>query len=185
MIEQGATTIWESWGRYWPDNPRERHESMIMFCSIEKFFYQDLAGIQGPAFHATRSWPPGFRRIVIRPFFPRDMESAGASIETVRGMVSSSWKRAGDSIALEVEIPVGSEAAVIVPRLGLQDVVVEEGGSLVWQNGSYVAGPPGVTGATQSADSVRFDVGSGRYAFRLRADGKAAGKTARLDAYRQ
>jgi alpha-L-rhamnosidase len=172
MVEQGATTIWESWGRSWPGNPRERHESMIMFCSIEKFFYQDLTGIRGPSFHARRSTPPGFRRIAIRPFVPRDLKSASASIETIRGKVASSWRRAGDSIVLEVEIPVSSKAAVGVPKLGLRDVVVEEGGGLVWHEGSYVTGIPGVTGAAQSADHVTFEVGSGRYAFKLSAAGK-------------
>ena len=140
MVQQGATTIWEAWGRYWPDNPREREESMIMLCFIEKFLYEDLAGIRGPAFHATRYMPPGFRQIDIKPRILGDLNSAGASIKTVRGMVSSSWKRSGNSISLDVAIPVNSEAKISVPKLGLQNVVVEESGKVVWQNGSYLAG---------------------------------------------
>ena len=168
MVQQGATTIWEAWGRYWPDNPRERHESMIMFCFIEKFFYADLAGIQGPAFHATRYMRPGYRQIDIKPRILGDLESASASIKTVRGMVSSSWKRSGNSLSLEVAIPVNSEAKVSVPKMGLQDVVVEEGGKVVWKNGSYVAGTAGITGGSETTDYVTFDVGSGRYSFKLR-----------------
>ena len=111
-----------------------------MLCFIEKFFYQDLAGIRGPAFHATRYMPPGYRQIDIQPRILGDLKSASASIKTVRGMVSSSWNRTGDSISLDVTIPVNSEAKVSVPKLGLQDVVVEEGGKVVWRNGSYLAG---------------------------------------------
>ena len=95
-----ATTIREAWGRYWPHSVRERHESMIIFCSIEKFFYEDLAGIRGPAFFATRYTSPGYRQISIRPRPVGDLQSASASIKTVRGMVSSTWNRTGNSISL-------------------------------------------------------------------------------------
>jgi alpha-L-rhamnosidase len=176
MIEQGATTIWECWGRFWSNNPRERHESMIMFCSIEKFFYENLAGIQGPAFHATRYLMPGFRQIVIRPCVVGDLTSASASIKTVRGTVSSSWKRNGDSITLDVAIPVNSEAQISVPKLGLHDVVVEEGGRPVWRNGSYLGGAAGIVGGSEDSQYVTFAVGSGQYGFKLSGTGPSASK---------
>ncbi len=168
MVKEGATTIWEAWGRYWPHSTRERHESMIMFCTIKKFFYQDLAGIRGPAFHATHYVPDGYRRVLIRPRVLADLESAGASIKTVRGMVSSRWKKDGASIRLDATIPVNSQAKVSVPKLGLSNVVVEEGSKVVWQNGSYVAGAAGITGGSENPDYVTFDVGSGVYSFVLK-----------------
>ena len=168
MVQEGATTIWESWGRSWLSNPRERHESMIMLSFIEKFLYEDLAGIRGPAYHATRCITlPGYRQITIQPRILGDLKSASASIKTVRGMVSSSWKRSGSSLSLDVAVPVNSEAKVGVPKMGLQDVVVEEGGKVVWKNGSYVAGTAGITGGSESADYVTFDTGSGTYRFHL------------------
>lgn len=145
-----------------------------MSCSIEKFFYQDLAGIQGPAFHATRYMSPGFRRVCIRPHVLGDLESASTSIKTVRGMVSSSWKRSSNSISLEATIPVNSQARISVPTLGLRNVAVEEGGHVVWQNGSCLAGIGGITGGAESTESVTFDVGSGHYAFKLSGSGKPA-----------
>jgi alpha-L-rhamnosidase len=127
MVQQGATTIWESWGRSWPHSDRERHESMIMLSFIEKFFYEDLAGLRGPAFHATRSMPPGYRQVVIQPRVLGDLSRASASIKTVRGTVSSSWQRSGNAIRRDVAIPVNSEAKVSMPKLGLNNVRVEEG----------------------------------------------------------
>jgi alpha-L-rhamnosidase len=174
MVKEGATTIWEAWGRYWPHSVRERHESMIMFCSIEKFFYEDLAGIRGPAFFATRYTSPGYRQIAIQPRPVGDLQSASASVKTVRGIVSSAWKRIGNSISLEVTIPVNSEAKVGVPKLGLQNAVVEEGGKTVWRDGSYLAGAAGVSGGSETADYVTLDVGSGQYCFKLIATGKSA-----------
>jgi alpha-L-rhamnosidase len=139
-----------------------------MLCLIEKFFYQDLAGIRGPAFHATQFMRPGYQQISIQPRVLGDLTSANASIKTVRGMISSSWKRTGKSIRLEVAIPANSRAKVNVPKLGLQDVVVEEGGKVVWKNRSYVAGTDGISGGSESTGYVTFDTGSGRYCFVLR-----------------
>ena len=110
---------------------------------------------------------PGFRQIVIKPRILGDLKNASALIQTVRGMVSSSWKRNGNSISLELTIPVNSEAKVSVPKLGLQSTVVEEGGKVVWQNRSYLAGAAGITGGSESTDYVTFDTGSGTYCFIL------------------
>jgi alpha-L-rhamnosidase len=148
---------------------------MIMFCSIEKFFYEDLAGIRGPAFFATRYTSPGYRQIAIQPRPVGDLKSASASIKTVRGMVSSAWNRTGDSINLEVTIPVNSEGKVGIPKLGLQNTAVEEGGKTVWRNGSYLAGVTGVFGGSETADYVTLHVGSGHYSFKLNGIGKSAG----------
>jgi len=75
-------------------------------------------------------------------------------------------------VSLEVTIPVGSEAKVGVPKMGLQDVTVEEGGKAVWRNGSYVPGAAGITGGSETAEYVTFDTGSGTYGFILRASSR-------------
>ncbi len=175
MVREGATTIWECWGGLhsgMPANTRDgvvvHEDSMMMFASIQEFFYGDLAGIRGPDYFGTRAVMPGFRQTAIQPRVLGDLESAGASIKTVRGMVSSRWKKEGASIRLDATIPVNSEAKVSVPKLGLSNVVVEEGGKVVWQNGSYVAGTAGITGGNENPDYVTFDVGAGTYTFVLR-----------------
>jgi len=161
MVEQGATTIWEAWGL------GQNAESMIMWATIDEFFYSDLAGIQGPDYYGPRYMTPGFRRIHIRPRLLGDLKHASASIKTVRGMVSSSWRRKKHSVTLDVYIPVNSEAKVSVPNPGLEDVTVEEGSKVVWTKGSYVGEVAGITGGSQSADYVTFHVGSGSYSFTL------------------
>jgi len=75
-------------------------------------------------------------------------------------------------VSLEVTIPVGSEAKVGVPNMGLQDVTVEEGGKAVWRNGSYVPGAAGITGGSETAEYVTFDTCSGTYGFILRASSR-------------
>ncbi len=166
MVQQGATTIWEAWGL------GNGAESMIMWATIDEFFYGDLAGIRGPEYYGPGYTAPGFRRLRIRPHVLGDLTCAEASIRTVRGVVSSSWKRDGRSLALEVGVPANSQARVSVPKIGLDKVAVTEGGKVVWENDSYVGGVAGITGGSQNADYVTFDVGSGDYSFKLRGTGK-------------
>jgi alpha-L-rhamnosidase len=111
---------------------------------------------------------PGFKQIRIRPFVPDDLQHASASIKTVRGIISSSWKRTKGSFVLEVEIPVGSTAKVSVPTLGLKELAVTEGDKAVWKNGLYIDGVAGIAAARRDADWITFDVGSGSYRFELK-----------------
>ena len=140
---------------------------MIMWATVDEFFYNDLAGIKGPDYHGPGYMTPGFRQICIKPYIPGELEHASAYIRTVRGMVSSGWKKGEKSITLEVTIPVNSEAKVSVPRIGLQNVTVEESGKVIWKDGSYVSGVAGIADGNENADYVTFDVGSGSYSLIL------------------
>ena len=161
MVEQGATTIWEAWGR------SNAADSMIMWATIDEFFYNDLAGIKGPDYHGPGYMTPGFREIEIKPHVLGNLTSASASIKTVRGMVSSSWKRTENTITLKVSIPVNSRAKMSVPKMGLENVTISEGGKIIWKESVYVGGVAGITDGSESADYVTFDVGSGSYSFKL------------------
>jgi alpha-L-rhamnosidase len=153
-ISKGATTVWES---FEVDN---HSLNMKMFGSTEKFFYKDLAGI-GPA-------APGFRKINIKPRIVKDLTYARASLKTVKGLVSSSWKKTDDSLILEVIIPVNSVAKVSVPRIGLRNIEVTENDKTIWKNGKFIRGPFGITNGIKTAEYVTFDVGSGSHRFRLK-----------------
>jgi alpha-L-rhamnosidase len=132
---------------------------MKMFGSTEKFFYKDLAGI-GPA-------APGFRKINIIPRIVKDLTYARASLKTVKGLVSSSWKKTDDSLILEVTIPVNSVAKVSVPKIGLRNVNVTESDKTIWKNGRFIKGISGITAGSQTDDYVTFVTGSGSYLFKL------------------
>ena len=170
MISKGAATIWEAWGGvqegFVAQNSGE--ESMIMWASIQEFFYNDLAGIDGPDYYGTRPFAPGYREIRIRPRVVGDLSGASASIRTVRGNVATEWKRKGDSLGLKATVPVNARAKVGVPKAGMRDVTVEENGKVVWKNGVYVGGVDGVVSGIEDAEYVTFDVGSGSYRFVLR-----------------
>jgi alpha-L-rhamnosidase len=164
MVDQGATTIWESWSLL---SRVGDSESMIMWATIDEFFYHDLAGISAPEYYGFTDTAPGYREINIRPHVLGELEYAKASISTVRGVVSSAWKRDGDVLSLHVTLPVNTEATVSVPTIGLKDVAITEGGTEVWTNGNYSAGVEGIKAGANTGEHVQFHVGSGAYDFRL------------------
>jgi len=134
----------------------------IMFGSVGAWFYNALGGINlGPE-------SVGYQHIRIAPQIVEDLDWASASVETIRGTVSSSWSHSPGVITLDVTVPVSSDAQVVIPpEAQMTDVVIREGDRVVWENGRYVSGDPGVKAGTQDGKKVVFHVGSGTYSFRL------------------
>jgi alpha-L-rhamnosidase len=161
MVKQGATTIWEMWGL------GNGAESMIMWATIDEFFYNDLAGITGPEYYGSQDVKPGFEEIRIKPHVLGDLTYVKASIRTVRGWIRSQWSKKDNSITLKVTIPVNSNAEISVPKIGLNNVKVNESGKTIYNNGRYIEGVPGITAATETDEYVIFNTGAGSYSFKL------------------
>ncbi len=161
MISKGATTLWELWQE--KTGPSMNSHNHAMLGSLGAWFYQALAGINVEPDGA------GYRHIRIQPQVVRDLGWASATIDTVRGTVSSSWAHSPESFTLDVVIPVNSDAKVVLPKEeGMTDIVVREGERVVWEKGRFVAGVTGLSGASQAKEgSVTFEVGSGHYLFTL------------------
>ena len=160
MVERGATTLWELWQE--KGGPAMNSHDHIMFGSVGAWFYNALGGINlGPD-------SVGYQHLRIAPQIVEDLRSVSASVETIRGTVASSWSHSPGLITLEVTVPVNSEAQVVLPPdAQMTDVVIREGDTVVWDNGRYVSGDPGVTAGTQEGRLVVLHVGSGHYSFRL------------------
>jgi len=158
MIENGATTLWELWQkRLGPSMNSHNHP---MMGSIGAWFYQALAGINEET--------PGYERLRIQPQIVRDLTWASASVESVRGTISSSWTHSPGMITLDVVVPVNSFATVTIPKEEeMTEMTVREGERAVWENGKFVPGAPGVTGGREISGDIVLEVGSGRYSFKL------------------
>ena len=109
MIKKGATTVWELW------NGDEAGPAMNSGChahligDLLRWYYEDLAGIGlDPSAQA-------FRKIRMEPCFPEGLESVSASFNSPYGIIASSWKRDGDRLSWDIEIPVGATATVVIP----------------------------------------------------------------------
>ncbi|MCF7956009.1 MAG: glycoside hydrolase family 78 protein, partial [Phycisphaerae bacterium] len=105
MLDNGATTLWEHWA--YSDNTFSHNHPM--FGSVSQWFYNWLGGIQ-PHPDAV-----GFDRIIIRPLIPADLNWVNSSYDSVRGKVTSNWKKAGDSLVMDIVIPANAVSTVYVP----------------------------------------------------------------------
>jgi alpha-L-rhamnosidase len=171
MISQGATTVWEGWSRTtvveaWNNFIYKAEESMIFLTGVGRFFYESIAGIQEPNFYDTQEFAPGYSQIGIKPHVLGDLTYASASIKTVRGIISSGWKKTDNSLTLDVTIPVNATASVSVPLIGLKNATITEGGKVVWKDGAYVEGVAGINVGKLETGYVTFDTGSGEYNFK-------------------
>ena len=140
---------------------------MTMLTGVCRFFYDSIAGIQEPAFYGNREFEPGYSVIGIKPHVLGDLTYASASIKTIRGLVSSGWKKTGNSLVLNVTLPGNAKGRVSVPAMGLKHFVITEGDKTVWKDGAYVHGVAGITAGKQNADFITFEVGSGEYRFKI------------------
>src|ERR1019366_7832431 len=148
----GATTLWELWQN--KTGPSMNSHNHPMFGSVGAWMYTALAGINTDS---------GYRKIRFEPQMVRDLNWASGSIETQRGMVISSWSRTADAVHMEVTIPVGSQAEIVIPKLNFANVEVLESGKTVWKAGAYHPGAPGLTGGKETDRSVTLQAGSGHY----------------------
>jgi alpha-L-rhamnosidase len=102
---------------FWTLKQSKNH---VMMGSIDAWFYKYLAGIQqeesGTAFSSFR----------IKPVIQDSLNSAEATVETLRGKIYSKWKLDSEKFSLIVEIPFNTTAVVYVP--GSADEKIKESG---------------------------------------------------------
>ncbi|SFB38549.1 alpha-L-rhamnosidase [Algoriphagus aquimarinus] len=143
MIDQGATTIWETWKE--SDNTFSNNHPM--FGTVSEWYYRWLAGIRPDPEH------PGFQEFFITPTIPNGLESVKGIYNSPFGEIVSSWKKvASESYVYEISVPKGSIANVTLPIIQSQKVTISNGkgqkpsteiegmqtGQFALEEGSYV-----------------------------------------------
>ncbi|MEO6328096.1 MAG: family 78 glycoside hydrolase catalytic domain [Ginsengibacter sp.] len=142
MLENGATTLWESWEK--PESSSMNHP---MFGSIDEWFYKSLLGINAAA--------PGFKKIVIKPQ-PAVLTWAKGSYQSIYGEIKSEWKKDSAAFRLKVTIPVNTTAEVWLPAK--ENKIVTEGGKSNFESA-------GIELVKYEKGYAVFAVGSGNYDF--------------------
>ncbi|MFF3373939.1 family 78 glycoside hydrolase catalytic domain [Streptomyces sp. NPDC002680] len=123
QIAKGATSLWEQWTDRLSVNHHYR-------SNVATWFYQSLAGIRptSTAYESLRI-RPYIPAAEVNSLVPKDtqdidlspatLDHVSASIDTVRGKVSSEWRRRPDGrIDLAVTVPYNTEAEIWVPTQG-------------------------------------------------------------------
>lgn len=108
-IDQGATTIWESWNAMSPEgDPQRVSFNHYAFGVVDDWLYRRIAGI-APAL-------PGYKRSTIAPIFDRRLDRVEAHVDTPYGSLATRWERDENGIALVVDVPPNTTARVDLPE---------------------------------------------------------------------
>lgn len=158
MIEEGATTVWERWEKLTSGGMNSHNH--IMFGTVDPWFYKTLGGIKCVS--------PGWDKVILEPKILGDLRYVKASTNTPKGTIEVNWEKLGDSVNFIIVLPVNIEGEIRIPKI-YQPTVIEEGGRIIWSNGSLIEKVAGIYDAKEEKDFVSFSVGSGRYVFKLRA----------------
>lgn len=101
QLRHGATTLTEQW-----DPNQGSSLNHFMMGQIDEWLFKTLAGIQNqPGTH-------GLRHLLIQPTLVGDLQYVKASTHSLYGKISVDCTRT----SLTVEIPVGSDATVVLPN---------------------------------------------------------------------
>ncbi len=122
-LKRGATTLWEN---FLPDSVYSMNHHF--WGDISAWFIKRLAGIQlNPNKHNVNE-------LKITPSFVSALDTVSAYHIAPSGKISVSWRREGQSIVLDVEIPKGVYATAVLES----QFCFEDGqGSKVIGSGSY------------------------------------------------
>ena len=109
MIDQGATTIWENW-----EPPGEGDQATGSLNHYSKgavitFLHQYVAGLRPDPDH------PVYERFTVAPMPGGGLTHADARCDSRRGPVRSSWRIEDGRFTLDLEVPPGATADVVLP----------------------------------------------------------------------
>lgn len=108
MIDRGATTDWESWEGI--DDDGVPHESLNHYSkgAVIRFLHQYTAGIR-------LGDEPAYRAFRVQPVPGGSLTSAAAAHESPYGRIESSWTVDRGLLRLDVTVPPGTTAEVVLP----------------------------------------------------------------------
>ncbi len=109
----------------------------------------------------------GYKEIHIKPYIPDEMDWTEASLETVRGTVSSRWEKTDNGLSLNVTIPANTSGKISIPKLDWGDVQISENGEVIWDNGKVVENNSGIIDGMDVDGFVVLGLESGSYEFEV------------------
>lgn len=143
-----ATTAPEYW---MPDKQKGSLNHPMLAGGLSAWLFRGLGGV--------RPLVPGYARIGIKPFFAPGMDSVSVSVDSPRGIITSSWKRNSGCIELSIIIPVNATAEVSIPCSGTDSIIV---------NGAETGDSWDDTIKRHDKTCRIFKTGSGGYTFKFK-----------------
>jgi alpha-L-rhamnosidase len=112
--KMGATTIWEHWDGIKPDGSMWSADmnsfNHYAYGAVDEWIYRVLGGLEAD------ENKPGFKHSIVQPHIGGELDYAKTSYLTPYGLLSSHWKKSGQEVTLEVEIPHNTTATIVLDR---------------------------------------------------------------------
>ncbi len=102
--EKGYTTLPEAWE--WTKIQDFSSLNHVFLGDVSAWMVNNLAGINYDQENT------GFSNILITPHFVKDLSWVKGQYQSVKGLISSEWKRENDKVVLKVTIPAGCTAKI-------------------------------------------------------------------------
>jgi alpha-L-rhamnosidase len=159
MIKESATTLWERW-EYLTEGGMNS-QNHIMLGTVGAYLYKYLAGIK------PNPRSPGWKEFVVKPYPVDGLQFVRASLHTLRGLIRVEWEKAPEGLFIRVSVPMGAQAKIFLPTLGLDKVMVKEGGATIWICEEPLKNQCGISFSHREKDRIVFNVESGDYTFEV------------------
>lgn len=156
LVDQGATTTWESFYGYQPEGQQYRLDGSLnhyAFGSVAGWIYTDILGIQ------SDENDPGYHHILLEPKVNDALSFAKGSYDSVYGKISSSWEKTETGYTYSFVIPANTTATLTLPA--------PEDGKKYLESGEAVDSAEGVEILEAPEGKACFKLLSGSYTFTL------------------
>ncbi|MHB1484305.1 MAG: family 78 glycoside hydrolase catalytic domain [Saccharofermentanales bacterium] len=140
FIVNGATTIWESW------HMKGGSANHYALGNVSRWFFEYLAGVR------LMPQNPGFKRFIVKPYFPEGLSKVKMRYESVYGMIESSWEKIEGKVAQIIEIPPNTSAEIYFPAES--DIIA---------NGKDIKANDFITQISSDNGFDIYEFGAGRY----------------------
>lgn len=123
-ITKGATTMWEHWdgikenGEFWSDKMNSFNH--YAYGAVGEWMYKRMCGLN--------AIKPGYKEVLISPITDDRIGYAKGSIMTKYGLISSSWKKMGDSYEYIIVIPSGVKGKACINNI---EYALSEGENII------------------------------------------------------
>jgi alpha-L-rhamnosidase len=153
-ITHDATTIWERWDGIKADGSFQdagmNSFNHYAYGAIGDWLYRVVAGIE------IDPEQPGYKHVLFQPHPGGGLNSAGAELRSVYGIVACEWKIMDGQMQIHLTVPANTTAKAMLPNALL--TAVKEGKNSLDR-------VDGVHSAEQRGENVEIVMGSGHYTF--------------------
>jgi alpha-L-rhamnosidase len=151
-VVNGATTMWERWNSIMPDGsfgPVDMNSfNHYAYGAVGDWMFQHIGGLT--------ALTPGYQRSRIAPAIGGGLTHGSGRLDTVYGLLSSTWSTVNGDLSLKITVPVNTVAEVHVPAASRWAVT---------ESGRPPSHANGVDFLRMENGAAVFVVGSGSYTF--------------------